>query len=364
MKKLKIFQITLVAVFLIFLFFIFKAVNYTKEYRVNDILITESYNKDQDYYYFTLTYQDITLDYLYESNYKQKRNFIKEVEIIEAEDSFCLIPEGETLEFIPLCYDFKNQTYYQNVNETLYEQIPKEYQSNTKELNENYEDINIYNKDYTYLLWNYNGFYFINEKDNKKIKLFDQEIYNANLITYTQDYLIVADYDAEYTFNKFYRISLKNRSKKEYKLDRDIYFDSYFPGFYKNKLYIVDNKERVMYEWNAKNGDLEKINAKMLYDGNWENVGIKTLINQNKKFSYESNFEYRLVDGTLTLTYKDKKNTTKIDDEVTSIIRIKDDLVFYLKTDTLYAFKNSTGIQKLLNYFEWNFNYENMIYVD
>ena len=119
-----------------------------------------------------------------------------------------------------------------------------------------------------------------------------------------------------------------------------------------------------MYEWNAKNGDLEKINAKMLYDGNWENVGIKTLINQNKKFSYESNFEYRLVDGTLTLTYKDKKNTTKIDDEVTSIIRIKDDLVFYLKTDTLYAFKNSTGIQKLLNYFEWNFNYENMIYVD
>lgn len=364
MKKLKIFQITIAALFVIFLFFIFKSVNYTKEYTVNEVEIIESYDKDNDHYYFTFTYNDITIDYLYESSYKQKRNFIEKIDIIEDEDNFCLIPTGDTLEFIPLCYQDGKITYYQNVSKNLYEQIPEEYQTTKKELSENYEDINIYNKDYTYLLWNYNGFYFINDKDTKKIDLFDKEIYNANLITYTKDYLIIADYDEEYTFNKFYRISLKNGAVKEYKLDRDVYFDSYFPGYNKNKLYIVDNKEEVMYEWNAKNGDLDKINAKMFYNGKWENVGIKTLINQNKKFIYQSNFEYNLEDGILTMTYKGKEITTRIDEEVTSLVRIKDNLVFYLKTDTLYVFSPLTGSTRLLNYFEWNFNFENMIYVD
>ena len=196
------------------------------------------------------------------------------------------------------------------------------------------------------------------------MKLFDSEIYNANLITYTKDYLIIADYDQEYTFNKFYRISFKNSDLKEYDLDRDIYFDSYFPGYEKNKLYIVDNKEEEMYELNVKNGELEKISAKMYDDGDWEKVGIKSLINQNKKFTYKTNYNYSLEEGFLSLTYQDKEINTLIDNDVTSIIRIKNDLIFYLKTDTLYVFDPLKGSTKLLDYFEWNFKSDNMIYVD
>ena len=60
----------------------------------------------------------------------------------------------------------------------------------------------------------------------------------------------------------------------------------------------------------------------------------------------------------------DKDITTNIDEEVTSIVRIKDANIFYLKTDTLYVFNPLEGKKRLLNYFEWNFNYENMIYVN
>ena len=38
MKKLKVFQIVIIALFIIFLIFIFRAVNYTKEYTVNNII--------------------------------------------------------------------------------------------------------------------------------------------------------------------------------------------------------------------------------------------------------------------------------------------------------------------------------------
>ena len=364
MKKLKIFQITCVALFIIFIFFFFRSVDYTKEYEVDNIAITESYDKENNNYYFTLTYQDYTLDYLYESKYKHHRLFIESIDVIEDEDDFCLIPHGDIIDFIPLCVDNEEITYYQKVNDKLKEKIPKEYLQAKKELNENEEDLTIYNDSYTYLLWDYDGFYYINSDERKKIDLFDTEIYNASLITYTKDYLVVADYDSEYTFNKFYRIDLQSGDVKEFSLDRNIYFDSYFPGYEKNKLYIVDNKEEEMYELNVKNGKLKRISAKMLNNDEWEKVGIKSLINSSKKFTYKSNYEYKLNENILTLHYKDKKISTKIDDEVTHIVRIKDNLIFYLKTDTLYVFNPKEGSSRLLNNFEWNFKFENMIYVN
>lgn len=364
MKKLKIFQITLILLFVIFIIFFFRSVNYIKEYEVDNVNISESYNKDLNYYYFTFTYNDETLDYLYASRYKRNRNFIENIEIIEDEENFCLIPEGNTLEFIPLCMEDGEITYYKNVSENLKMQIPKEYLKEEKELNETFNDINIYNRDFTYFLWNYNGFYYINKDEEKEIELFDSETYNVNLVAYTEDYLVIADYDSSYTFNKIYRISFDKGDLKEYNLDQDIYFDSYFPGNEKNKLYIVDNKEEQMYELNVKNGELEKTKAKMYNNGNWENVGIKSLINQNKSFTYETNYNYTLEDKTLFLNFDGKQIKTKIDTDVTNIVRIKNNLIFYLKTDTLYVFDPLKGSTKLLEFFEWNFKFENMIYVN
>ncbi len=362
-RKLRIFQISLLILFLAFLYFLLKAKDYTKEYTVNDVLITESYRKDSDSYYFTFTYNDITFDYLYESNYKQKRNFIIDLTIKEGEGDYCLIPSGDALEFIPLCASGDNIIHYTKVNDNLKAQIPQEYFSNEKEINDTYNSLNIYNRDYTYLLWKYNGFYYINATETQEIDLFSEEEYNVTLIGYTADYLLLADYDQNYTFDKIYRISFKNGSLKEYSLDYDIYFDSSIMGYVGNKLYLIDNNESVMYEFNAQNGELEKINSRLLIDGNWEEVGIKSLINQKRSFTYKTNYEYTLSDHTLTLSYKSAIKTI-IDEDVTSIVRIKDNLVFYLKTDTLYVFDPLKGSTRLLSYFEWNFNNENMIYVD
>ena len=45
MKKLKILQITIVILLIIFVFFFFRAVDYTKEYEVDNVSVVESFNK-------------------------------------------------------------------------------------------------------------------------------------------------------------------------------------------------------------------------------------------------------------------------------------------------------------------------------
>lgn len=202
----------------------------------------------------------------------------------------------------------------------------------------------------------------MNKDTKKKIDIFDKELYNVNLIGYTDDYLVIADYDANYTFRSFYTIDFKKGELKSHELDRDIYFDSYFIGNDKNKLYIVDNKESVMYEWNAKNDKLDKINSKVLKNGEWQEVNIKTLLNKKEQFTYKTNFKYKLEDNNLYLNYNTKLNTL-VEKNITSIVKIDNENIFYLKGSDLYHFSPKTGSKKLLSYFEWNFNYERMIYI-
>ncbi len=361
--KLKIFQISLALLFLLFLIFLLSAKNYHKTYTINDIKITEEYNKKTKSYYFTFNYKDYLLDELFTSSYKQNRQFITNIEVIEDEDNnFCLVPTGDSFNFYPVCEKNNDIVSFTLAPKEIKSKLNPELYPNNK-LITTYNDIEIYNNDYYYYIWNYNGFYFLNNKENTKIKIFEKELYTINLIGYTKNYLVIADHDANYTFNNFYTLELKNGKLKKYELDRDIYFDSYYPGFIKNKLYIVDNKELTMYEFNAKNGKLEKISSKIYENGKWHKKNIKNIIANKTMFKETSNFTYTLKDNNLYLNYS-KKPLTKIATKVKSIVKTQNEDIFYLKDDKLYHFNPTKGEELLLSYFEWNFNYNNMIYLE
>jgi len=364
MKKIQFFWLILILSFILFLIILLIPKNYTKKYSKNNIDITEIYNKKDRTYYFMYNYKDIKLDYLVESNYKQHRGFIKKVEIVEDEDeNFCLIPKSDQLDLKPLCYEGKEIKHYNLVNNKLKEKLSNNLFKKEEKI-ETYKDIEIYNDQYIYLLWNYDGFYYINNNEKKKIDIFEKEFYNINLIGYTKDYLVVADYDSNYTFNNFYTIDFKKGNLKKHEMDYNIYFDSYYIGYENNILYIVDNKENVMYEFNAKNGNLEKIKSKVLKNEKWEDVNIKTLVYKKQEFTYKSNFKYTLEGKKLYLNYNHKDIKTLVANEVTRIIRINDRDIYYLKNDSLYHFNTTTGEEKLLTYFEWNFNSERIIYIN
>ena len=50
--------------------------------------------------------------------------------------------------------------------------------------------------------------------------------------------------------------------------------------------------------------------------------------------------------------------------DVTRLVRINDKDIFYLKNDTLYHFDDINGEEKLVTHSEWNFNYNNMIFIN
>ena len=111
-----------------------------------------------------------------------------------------------------------------------------------------------------------------------------------------------------------------------------------------------------MYEFNAKNGKLEKIKAKIYKDNKWVLRNIKTIIANKETFSYKTNYHYILEDNNLYINL--------VSEDITNIVRINDLDIFYLKDDLLYHFNPYKGEELLLRYFEWHFNSNNMVYIN
>lgn len=360
--KLTILQIVIICLFLVFIIFLLIPKNYILEYKVNDVKIEEEFNKSAKSYYLKFTYKDKVLDVLNEHNYIHKRRLIKSIEVIENEEktSFCLNIESDKLNIAPLCYEADTPTSY--FTSSLNSSLKKEYQNKESEIKKTYNNINIYNDSAIYFIWNYNGFYYINKDINKKIDIFNKEIYSLNFVGYTKDYLVIPNMEDDYTFNKIYVVDAKKGNLKSYEVKNDIYFESYFPGSIKNNLYIVDTKEKVMYEFNAKNGHFDKVKPRIYKKGTWQDVSINTLIAKRNSFIYNSNYEYSLENNNLYLKYNNKDIKTLISNNVTKIIKIENNIIYYLKKDKLYRYQK--GIEELLlEYSEWGFNPEGSIYI-
>lgn len=362
-KKLLFMQLGFGLIFIIFILFLILPKNYTQKYKIDNIEITENYNKKTKTYYFTFKRDGKELDFLSEVKYSNDRKLISKVNVYEDNDNFCLVPVSEKIDFKPICVQEDKIIHYSLVNDNLKSYISKFLPKENK-LIETWESYEIYNNEYTYLLWDYDGFYFFNKDGKKKIKVLDKEMYNINLVGYTKDYLVFPDYSSDYTFNNFYTIDFKNGNLKKKKVKRNIYFDSYFIGYEKNNIYIVDNKEALMYEYDAKKGKIDKIRTKVLNDGIWEKANIKTLVNKREEFSYKTNYVYTLEDNKIYLNYKNSDIKKLVADNVNSIVRINDKDIFYLKDATLYHFNEMIGEEKLLTHFEWTFNNNNMIFIN
>ena len=64
------------------------------------------------------------------------------------------------------------------------------------------------------------------------------------------------------------------------------------------------------------------------------------------------------------MKYKNSDIKKLVIENVNNIVRIKDKDIFYLKDSTLYHFNEEIGEEKLISHFEWNFNSNNMIYIN
>lgn len=351
MKKLVLLICSLVLIFTIFLIMYFRPHSYSDEYKINDCLVKESYDKKNKYYSFVFNYKDKDYNVISLDKYTTKRHLVDEVKIRENDEEVCLNIETHNVTLHSVCSN--NNGYF------IKEKI-EEFKENSS-----YKNIKISNlNDKTYLLWNYRNFIYLNNKKQEEISLFNKDIYNLNLVYQMDNYLLIPDYKENYKFDKIYYINSNNGKVKDIDLRYEVYFDSYFLGHDKSKVYLYDIKEEQEYYIDIKKDKIYKSKYQLLINNKWEKTTNQKLKNDKLKFYNDKLVEYILKDNKLYLKMIDSDVDYLITNkEVTKIVKQDNFDVYYISKDTLYYYNPIDGSIPLLKYSEWEFNNNNMIFI-
>lgn len=362
MKRIYALLFLLLSLFALYLIILHTPKNYTIKYKYKDYEVKETYNKNSNYYLFEINYKELTYPVIVNKKYTSKRKLIKNIKSNILNNEICLdisIDKTHTI-----CSDKK---ILKTINTMSSEYINKYYSKliPTNNILDSYNKIEIYNYNKKYLIWNYKGLYQIFKNNTKQIEIFNKDNYKNNLSYQTDKYLLIADYDNDYYFNKLYYYDLKEEKLKTIVFDHDISFDSFFLGENNNKVYLLDKKNKQEYEINFKKSNIKIISKDgegIIYDNNNLNkVSINKIINNNLTFKYKNTYNYILEDNTLYLIINNYKIKVS-NNNIKSIIKQNGNEIYYITEDKLYVydyFRESL----LLKYPEWNFNYNNQIFI-
>ncbi len=354
----------IIIVLLVFLlWFFFRKKDFSIEYQINDFLIEETYHKNENTYLFTIKNENQEYHTLLTNVNFFSKKVISKIEKLETEGQTCLRITSSKTKMNPLC--MKN-----NEQVSLYltsDKMKENFTIPTEESNEDaYHQINIFSyQHHNYYIWNYRGFYHLNESNKEEMNLFSKDIYDAKLITKTSDYLWVPNYNEEFYFKSCYIINQKTGKQEVWNLKEPIYFDSVVLGVYEDEIYLVDKHEKIEWKLNPKKKTMEKIGSEskggVTYNKGFIDVSMTKLMNQENSFKEIFPMDYEMNNGIYETFYEYKIKIRQANP--TKIIQKNEEEVFYLVDNTLYSFNDTFGEIKLLDYFEWHFNNENVIFI-
>ena len=375
MKKAKIKQRRRLALLLIIiliialvLFFLFRRKDYTITYSVNDYEITESYHKEEDYYSFIIKKGETErFAIVYNQHFSSKKN-IDQITEYQTETESCITISSNKVRIEPLCTKEETQISYHLVSDEMKEKLGVTSETKEDTILTTYNNINVYHyRNHNYYIWNYRGFYHINENTTENIQLFDKDIYNPTLITQVNDTLVIPDYNADYYFDKVILLDMNTGRTTTWTLETSIYFDSAVLGVYQGDLYIIDKHEKTEWQLNIAKQKQERVGTEQkggkIYDHEWTNVTMNRLLYQENTFKGTTILEYNIKEDGLYAIFDNHQ--MKIRESAPSkILSNTDNTVYYLVNDNVYSYNKEEGEKLLLNYFEWNFNSENVIFID
>lgn len=362
-KFKKKFFIIILLLLLIICYFLFKDKEYQITYQIDKSNITESYQNKT--YQFSIKAENKTFKINFPNKRILKKRLINSLSIKKDDNTLCIIPKSKKLNFYPLCYENNVYiSYHELKNKDI---LPSKYYPKISSQSQNYQQITINNlNNKTYYIWNYKGFYKISPDEQTTINFLKRDTYNIPISSQTNKGILIADYDQDYNFKTLYYLELKKNKIKKISNKKNISFDSYILGEYKDKVYLIDKKNKKEYEINTKNLSIQNIahnnTGKILNNEKWEDISMNKLSNNEYSFSLNNFYNYQLIDQKLYLVW-DEYNMLVSNNEVKDIIQIIDDTVYYLVGDKLYSFNPYDGETLIMSYFEWNFNYKNMIYI-
>jgi len=352
-------------VFFLIIWNLFSKKNYTLEYSIDGFKIVEVFDKAQDNYYFRFQKANQEYAVVLPSTHFSSKKLVYQIEEFQDGDETCIKLYSNKLRFSPLCLRGTQQISYHLVHDAMsskLEVVSEPYSETPKE----YHNINVYNyMNHDYYIWNYRGFYHINESISEEIQLYDKDIYEPKLLSQVGDYLFVPDYNTDYSFDKVLLIHRKTGRQEVWNLDTPIFFDSLILGVYEDSIYLVDKHEKIEWKLTPSKKVQEKIGSEKTngrtYQHGWQDVSITRLINQDYLFTGVFPISYELRDG---LFAKFMEHSVLIrEQKPTKIIAQVSDGVFFLENNILYAYFERYGEVQIMSSFEWNFNSNRIIFI-
>ena len=358
-KKLLIFMLVFIVIILCKYYFS----SYDIQYNIKNHSIKEIYKNDRIYFEIDKKYNfDIYM------NRKLNKILISSIDNIVGEDFNCIYPKSKYIDTYPLCIKDNIQTDYNLINSELLEKY-KEISVDIEKGESNYIYYNNLGGSTYVALWNYKGYIIMSGKSYKNVEMFNNDRYD-NSLSYMKDNIIyMPDYDEEHEFSRLITLDLVTRKRNVVYLDYKIDYDSYVVGSIKDDLYIFDNKHSVLYEINVKK---EKTKIKASNEIGYFKYEKGKFVTCSKseykvdKITFdksESNYKYK-YNNYLYKIYSDNNNIkTKIHDKNVSITDEYKNELYFVDEDFLYRYTPKHGSEKVLYFFELNFNKSNTIFV-
>lgn len=354
MKKIYILIFILLFPFILFLYILHVPKNYTINYEIKDYKITEIYVKDIEVYKFFINYKNNIYPILIKDSYNENRKLISNIKI----EKECLNILIKDIEY-PVCY--KNNIL---IDHNLIFQESIKTEKVIQEFNKN----KIYNYNNSrYYIWNYMGYDYLNENDNRSINIINKDEYNNNLSYQYKNYLITPNYDNNYYFTELLVIDNNTSELTKIDLKTEVSYSSRFLGNYKNSIYLLDEKNKIQYKINIKKAEVKIIGTEnkdgvLYHDNKTEYISLKKIINNNLEFTHKTAYKYKIIDNKLYFIIDNYKILVS-NNFITDIVKIDDSQVYYLSKNVLYSYSPAYGEIKLLENNEWNFNYKNKIFI-
>jgi hypothetical protein len=356
MKKIIMFLIVIFLIIIGYVLLFNKKISYNLEYKINDYNIVESYELDGSNYKFIVGDGDYDFTFVINHNYSTKRKIVTKVNVQEEDEYKCATIKVFN-DYLPyICYDGNEyvDSYIVGINK-----IKEDKKINTV------NDIDVYNNDFDYYIWN--GYGLTNVLTSKKYNFLTNEHYENDLSFRLDNYIIFADYDESREFNKFYIFNYDKKKIEEFSFDYKISTDSYFNGSVGDDIYLFDRKNKCQYKINIKKQKIEITSTSdyaISYDSKLDQEPLSNFIYSSVLFKEAKLVNFYTDNDKLYYKYNGGDESILIsNNSIKSIIYYNDYKVFYLVDNSLYLYDLYSGEQKLLTNFEWNFSYDNKIFV-
>ena len=336
-----------------------KEKSYSISYNIAEYSIDENYDRKTKTYYFEIKYDGQRYDFIKEMKYERKRQLIKDVNKIKDGDDICLEITSSYFQTNPLCYSQDTFIDYRLSSTQILNKLNVNTYSKELNIANKYNNYELFYLKDNLLRWNYNGFLSIKNDSITEINLFSKDIYNILLAQKVTRYLFIPNYEQKYNFSKAYVIDLNDFSKKEWNLKYEISFDSYILGTKDDSIFLVDKKNEIEYELVPYKRKMRIVGSASKNGFTYQNdkltkVSMNYLTTKEEHFTFSSLYNYYINKNKLYLKYLDNNESMLVSSkEITQIVSVTKDTVYYLVDDTLYFYNPLYGETKVLKYSDW-----------